>query len=308
MLLGTKPAKQAATPADSNALIRDVTVESFERDVIQASLQMPIVVDFWAPWCGPCKQLGPMLEKAVLATAGKIRMAKVNIDENPEIAQALRVQSIPTVYAFFQGRPLDGFMGAVPESQIKSFIDKLLSVSGAGPNPVDALLDRAKHAILEGHADIAGHIYSEILAGDPAHATARASLAKLLLDQGDAAAAKKLIDEALPEIAKHAEILAVKIALDLADQAAHSGAARELAAKLAINENDHQTRFDLAMAYYAEGKREAAVDELLEIVRRDRAWNDDEARKQLVKFFEAFGSTDPLTIAARKRLSSILFA
>ncbi len=311
LLFGRKPANKptetATAAGTAAALVYDATTASFEQGVIAASMQLPVIVDFWAPWCAPCKQLGPLLEKAVAAAGGAVRMAKVNIDENPELAQALRIQSVPTVYAFFQGRPVDGFMGAVPESQIKGFISKLLALSGGGANPINALLEQAKEALELGQTDIAQEIYAEILDAEPAEPMARAGLARLALTAGDVDAARAILAGAPPEIAKHAEIVAAGTALDLAGQG-KGGASRELAAKLQADPADHATRFDLAMAHYAEGNRESAVDELLDIVRRDRAWNEEGARKQLVKLFEAFGPVDPLTVSARKRLSSILFS
>ena len=299
--------KKSAAPSD--AAIKDTTVATFEADVIAGSNEVPVIVDFWAPWCGPCKQLGPQLEKAVLATGGKVRMVKINIDENPEIAQALRIQSIPTVYAFYKGRPLDGFTGAVPESQLRQFVDHIVTQGGgAGSDPVDDFLAQAAEAAEAGQTDIAIEIYTEILAADPANAPARAGLGRVLLGEGKLAAVQALLAEAPKDVAKHAEIVALRAAAELAEQSAKIGPHDTLQAKLDADPADHETRLDLAMAYYAEGDRERAVDELLEIVRRDRAWNEEAARKQLVKFFEAFGFTDPLSVSGRRRLSSILFA
>ena len=306
LLLGKKTAKPAAASADG--VIADTTTATFERDVIAGSGTVPVIVDFWAPWCGPCKTLGPMLERNVAAAGGRVRMVKVNIDENPELAQALRIQSIPTVYAFFKGQPVDGFTGAVPESQIKQFVDKLAAQAGTpGADPIEALLAQAKDAIVAGQPQIAQEIYAEVLDAEPASVGARAGFARLLLDHGQTNAARQLIDTAPAEVAKHADLAAVRTALDLAEQSAGLGEAADLLRRLDANPDDHAARFDLAMAYYGAGEREAAVDALLESIRRDRSFNDEEARKQLVKFFEAFGFSDPLTVSARKRLSALLF-
>jgi putative thioredoxin len=297
-MLGTKPVEAAA---------RDVTTATFERDVMAASLQGPVIVDFWAPWCGPCKQLGPVLEKAVAATGGKVAMVKVNIDTSPEIAQALRIQSIPTVYAFYKGQPVDGFQGALPESQVKDFVARIVQQAGGGSDPIMVALDQAKLALEQNDHPAAQEIYAQILAAEPGNAPARAALARLLLEAGQAEDAKQLMAETPAEIAKHAEILAAFAALDLAAQSADTGGIQELRARLAQDENDHQARFDLAMACYGQGQKQQAVDELLEIVRRDRSWNEDQARLQLLKLLEALGFSDPLAVDARRRLSSLLF-
>ena len=307
LMLGKKP--KVASAETARGALKNVSSATFEADVILGSNERPVIVDFWAPWCGPCKQLGPLLEKTVAATKGRAAMVKVNIDENPEIAQALRIQSIPTVYAFYQGRPVDGFMGAVPESQLKQFVDKVLAEAGAAPgDPTDQLIAAAEVALAAGQPAEAQKIYAELLAEDAANAPARAGLARVLIDAGQHPAARAVLAEAPAAVKNHAAIHAAQSALDLAEQSARTGPVLDLQRALEKNPEDHQARFDLAMAYYAAGLREDAVDALLEIVRRDRAWNDEQARKQLVKLFEAFGMMDPLSIDARKRLSSLLFS
>ena len=311
-----KPAAGAAnagTAAASGDIIKDSGDRAFMADVIEASRTVPVIVDFWAPWCGPCKQLGPILEKAVLAAKGKVRLVKIDTDKDPMIASQLRVQSIPAVYAFFQGRPVDGFMGALPESQIKAFVDKLIKLAGAAGGDAGDMLEevlaQAKEALEAGDIQTASEIYGEVLQADPenVNAAAYAGLVRCLIAADDLARAKQMLDQTPESIAKDKEIAAVRSALDVAEQAANAGPIPELTEQVTRNPDDHQARFDLALALFAAGKREAAVDELLESVRRDRSWNEEAARKQLVKFFEAFGPTDPLTIQTRRRLSSILF-
>lgn len=312
-----QPKKPAPGPAagavpGTDDVVMDSSDRAFMADVIEASMKTPVIVDFWAPWCGPCKQLGPILEKTVRAAKGKVRMVKIDTDKNPMIASQLRVQSIPAVYAFFQGRPVDGFVGGQTESQVKAFVDRLVQAAGAAGGGADdgleAALEQAK-ALLEGDQPAAAaDIYAQILEADPECAPAYAGLVKALIAAEQFDDAKGMLGDVPAAIAKDKEIAAAKAALDVALQAQNAGPIPELMEKLAQDKNDHQTRFDLAMALFAAGKREAAVDELLEIVRRDRTWNDDGARKQLVKFFEAFGHMDPLTVATRKRLSTILFS
>ncbi|MCW2238035.1 thioredoxin family protein [Azospirillum canadense] len=302
-----------AAPAAAGDLIKDSSDRNFMADVIEASRSVPVIVDFWAPWCGPCKQLGPILEKTVLAAKGKVRLVKIDTDKDPMIAQQLRVQSIPAVYAFFQGRPVDGFMGALPESQVKAFVEKLVKLAGAAGGGegdiLEEVLAQAKEALETGDIQTASEIYSEILQADPENinAAAYAGLVRCLIAADDLDRAKQMLDQVPESIAKDKEIAAVRSALDVAEQAANAGPIPELMEKVARDQDDHQARFDLALALFAAGKREAAVDELLELVRRDRTWNEEAARKQLVKFFEAFGPTDPLTVQSRRRLSSILF-
>ncbi|MBK3774016.1 co-chaperone YbbN [Azospirillum sp. YIM DDC1] len=307
-----KPATAGAAPAAGD-LIKDSSDRAFMADVIEASQSVPVIVDFWAPWCGPCKQLGPILEKTVLAAKGKVRLVKIDTDKDPMIASQLRVQSIPAVYAFFQGRPVDGFMGALPESQVKAFVEKLVKLAGAAGGGegdiMEEVLAQAKEALEAGDTQTASEIYGEILQADPENlnAVAYAGLVRCLIVNDELARAKQMLDKVPEQIAKDKEIAAVRSALEVAEQAANAGPIPELMEKVARNHDDHEARFDLALALFAAGKREAAVDELLELVRRDRAWNDEAARKQLVKFFEAFGPTDPLTVQSRRKLSSILF-
>jgi putative thioredoxin len=297
-------------PAGDADLVKDSDQRQFAKDVLEASRARPVIVDFWAPWCGPCKTLGPIIEKAVKAAKGAVQLVKVNIDENQMLAQQLRIQSIPAVYAFFQGRPVDGFVGALPESQVKQFIDRLVQATG-GQSPGDQLaelLEHAKAALEGGDVSLAARIYGEILQQEPENPVAVAGMARCYMKAGDMARAKALLDKLPPAVAGHAEIAAVRSAIELAEQADQAGPVGELEAKVAADPKDHQARLDLAMALYAAGNREAAVDHLLQSIKLDRKWNDEAARKQLLKYFEALGFNDPISVDGRKRLSSILFA
>ncbi|HEY0833929.1 MAG TPA: co-chaperone YbbN [Azospirillum sp.] len=311
------PANNGNAPMSAAAgadLIKEGSDRSFMADVIEASRTVPVIVDFWAPWCGPCKQLGPALEKAVRAAKGAVKMVKIDTDQHPMIAQQLRVQSIPAVYAFFQGRPVDGFVGALPDSQLKTFVDRLIKLAGAGGGAggaeemLEELLAHAKQALDAGDAHAAAQVYNEILQADPENAAAYAGMVRCLIATKDLDGAKEMIAAAPESMAKDKDLMAAKSAIEVAEQTQNVGPIAELMEKVAHDKNDHQSRFDLAMALYAAGKRESAVDELLELVRRDRTWNEDAGRKQLVKLFEAFGPTDPLTISARRRLSTVLFS
>ena len=292
----------AATP------VKDVTTATFMTEVVDGSFETPVIVDFWAPWCGPCRQLGPILEKTVRAANGAVRMVKLNIDENPEIAQQMRIQSIPAVYAFKDGRPVDGFVGAVPESQIKQFVQRLGGGNG-GPSPIEEALAMAKEALQAGDHASAGAVYSQILQREPDNVAAQAGLARAMIAKGDLATARQILDRAAEENAGDGDIAAAGAALDLAEQAGKAMAsAGKLRARLAADPDDHEARLELATALFGSGERETAIDELLTLFKRDRDWNEQAARKQLVKFFEAMGPTDPLTVGTRRRLSALMFS
>ena len=295
--------KPGANAAD---LIKDATDESFEQDVLLASRDTPVIVDFWAPWCGPCKQLGPTIEKVVKEAKGAVKLVKINIDENPHFASQLRVQSIPAVFAFKGGRPVDAFLGAVPESQIRTFVKKL--GGDAGPSPIDQALEQANAALAANDLPTAQDIFGQVLEHEPTNAKAAAGLAKIFVALGQLDDAKALLDSLTPDAKRDPEVEAAQAALDLAQQAPKGVDVAPMLEKLAHNPKDHQTRLDLATALFAGGQQEAAIDQLLELYKLDRNWNDGAARAQLVKFFEALGNTNPLTVQGRRRLSSLMFA
>lgn len=290
-------------PGGAGDAVKDSDTANFMTDVIEGSREVPVIVDFWAPWCGPCKTLGPILEKLVRQSGGKVRLVKINVDENQQLAAQFRVQSIPAVYAFKDGCPVDGFMGALPESQIKQFIARL---TGGGGNVVDEALEQAKALLDQGRPQEAQQVYQQILGQDPGNESAIAGMLRCLMATGQTDTAQEVLGQLPQEVLRHPEIQAVKTTLDLAQEA--SGEIDDLKAKVEANPDDLQARYDLAMAYYGAGKRQEAADTLLDIIRTDPGWNDEQARKQLLKFFEAFGPTDPVTVAARRKLSSILFS
>ena len=288
--------------------VKDVTAANFMAEVVDASFEQPVIVDFWAPWCGPCKQLGPVLERVVRGANGAVRMVKLNIDENPEIAQQMRIQSIPAVYAFKDGRPVDGFVGAVPESQIKQFVQRLGGGRG-GPSPIEEALGMAKEAAQAGDHATAAALYSQILQHEPEHWEALGGLVGALVARGELDKARQALARVPADQANHAEIAAARSALDLAEQAQKAMAGvGKLKSRLEKNPDDHEARLEMATALFGSGEREKAIDELLTLFKRDRKWNEEAARKQLVKFFEVMGPTDPLTLSARRRLSSLMFS
>ncbi|QHO73020.1 thioredoxin [Bradyrhizobium sp. CCBAU 051011] len=301
---GGGPAPQAAPD-----LIKETTTQAFVKDVIEESKRQPVLIDFWAEWCGPCRQLTPVLEKAVRAAKGKVKLVKMNIDHHPAIPGQMGIQSIPAVIAFVNGQPADGFMGAVPESQVNAFIDKLTKgMTAPGEPNIAEILQEAEAVLAEGDPAAAAQIYAEILGFDAANIAALAGLAKCYVTTGAIEQAKQTL-AMVPESKRNdAAVKAVQASIDLAEQAQSVGPVTELEQKVAANPLDHQARFDLATALNALGKRSEATNQLLEIVKRDRKWNDDGARKQLVQFFEAWGGADEATVEGRKRLSTILFS
>jgi putative thioredoxin len=295
----------AQNPAD---LVKSTDTAGFLVDVVEASKQTPIVVDFWAPWCGPCKQLGPLLERLVKQYTGKVKLVKVNVDENQDLAAQFRVQSIPAVYGFKDGKPVDGFTGSLPETKIKQFIERL---TGGGSSPVDEAMAHADALMKERQIEDALGIYQEIVNQDPTHTKALAGALRCNIALGQDDVAHELLERLPDEIKNTADIEGAVAALEIKEATALSadeGAIGELESKIAADPKDMRARFDLAMARYGGGDREVAIDELVEMVRLDRQWNEDAARKQLVKFFEALGPTDPLTLYGRRGLSSVLFS
>lgn len=298
------PSQGLNSPA---APVKDTTTASFAADVIQESRKQPVLVDFWAPWCGPCKQLQPALEKAVAAAGGRVKLVKMNIDDHPSIAGQLGIQSIPAVIAFKDGQPADGFMGAVPESQINAFIEKLVGKDDGQSQIAEALV-AAGQARDAGDAQAAAGIYDAILQQAPDNVDAIAALADLLFESGDIPGAEELLATCPPGDSEAAPIAGVRAKIALAAEAARLGDPAEFERRLAENPKDFQARFDLAMIQNAQGKRQEAADNLLAIVAADRTWNDDGARAQLIKLFEAWGPTDEVTLSTRRKLSSLLFS
>jgi len=292
--------------AGAGDVVSDTTTQTFRKDVLEESRRQPVLVDFWAPWCGPCKQLTPVLEKAVRAAKGKARLVKMNIDEHPAIAGQMGIQSIPAVVAFVNGQAVDGFMGALPENQVIAFIERVTRQEIGGEEK--EIIKAADDELAAGDPNLAAQGYAQVLAGDPENLQAVGGLARAFVKIGNLAEARRVL-EGVPEAKRgDAAVAAARAAIEVAEQAANLGPLTDLERKVAADPLDHQARFDYAIALNADNRRPEALDQLLEIVRRDRQWNDDGARKQLVQFFEAWGPTDDNTIAGRRRLSSILFA
>ena len=299
---GTSSAPTAPVASD---LIKDSDTQHFTEDVIEASKDVPIIVDFWAPWCAPCKQLGPMLERLVQQAGGLVKLVKINIDDNPQLAEQLRVESVPMVYGFKDGRGVDGFMGVQPESNIRVFIDRL--TDGAKP-PLQTALDQAQSVLDGGDPAEASAIYTEILQAEPGEAGAIAGLIRCLIAAGDLGEARAMADSLTRETAANSDVSAAVSALTLAEQGEDAGDLAELQSAVDTNPDDHQARFDLANALYAAQKEQEAIDALLELFKRDRTWNEEAARQKLVSIFEALGVAHPLTIASRRKLSSLMFS
>jgi putative thioredoxin len=305
-LSGVSATTDAAAAASGGDLVKDTTTQAFARDVLEESRRQPVLVDFWAPWCGPCKTLSPIIEKAVTAAAGAVRLVKMNIDDHPAIAGQLGIQSIPAVIAFSNGQPVDGFVGALPESQVTAFIERV--AGPAGPSDDEKLVEDGKRLLEGGDIAAAADRFAAALGVNGQSVPAMVGLSRCHLDRGDLDAARQTL-AALPDsAASDPDVAAVRARLELASQTANLGDAATLEARIAADARDHQARFDLALLSNAKGDREAALDRLLEIIAADRSWNDEKARKQLLQFFDAWGPTDEATLSGRRRLSSLLFA
>ena len=304
-ILGDKQPHSGTSLSSPGDLVIDSNTEQFGDDVITASSQIPIIVDFWAPWCEPCKQMTPVLEKLVYEYKGQVKLVKINIDENQALAQQLRVQSIPMVYAFKDGRPADAFNGALPESQLRQFIEKLTGGSGS---PLDQAIQQANDLFEEGDISTANSIFNQVLEADGLNVDAHAGQVKCLIAAGETEEARNYLTELSPELLTNQKLIAVQTALELEAQTSGIGEVDELKNTVQNNPDNNQARFDYALALYGANKTEIAIEELVEIIKRNRNWNDDAARQQLFKIFEALGHADPITIAGRRKMSVVVFS